>query len=146
MKRFFKIVGIVFLVILAFVVIMFLSLYIRYTKESVAIHRSVDAFVSGIETGSSIGLDNYIHPNFKTLLEGLLVEHGELFKNISGVHEKSWYFSYTSSTNTGETTEYKGDAQLKTGGVDDITIDLVKYNGIWVVYGVHIDPKPDSKK
>ena len=135
--------GIAYLVLGLLVIfsVLFGALYLRYATQSTQIHVTVGAFMEQTKSGTSETLKPYIHPEFASILDDLLKQHRDLFARIANVQEKKHYFSYSWKSSVGETTTYRGNVMYDTGQFADITIDLVKYSGQWVVYGVDLKPK-----
>lgn len=145
MKTFLKVVGYGILILIVCAGAFFGVMYSKYTSQSKDIHAAVNTFITASKNGDVETLEPIVYPAFAEQLGKLLSENQELFAHISGIVEKTGYFSYSMKSGVGETTEYQGDLLFDTGDVSDVVIKLIKSEGKWMIYGLDIVPKSEAK-
>lgn len=142
MTKFLHIIGYIFLAMFVF----WLVLFIRYQTQSKEIHNSVDKFIEAASHGNAEGLKAILNPEDSAPIFSLIKENYALFSPISGVKENGWPFNYSYKSGIGETTTYNGKVSFNDGDEDrGIIINLIKYDGKWLVSGFYILPAETKK-
>ena len=136
MKTFFIWAGYILGGLVVLVAFFFGALYVRYTSQSSEIHRVAEGFISQLRTGTSEGIQPYIYPDqhFIEQVAAMQKAKKEAFSHITKVTEKGSYFNYSWKLGTGETTEYDGTFTIDTGDTAEVSVDLIKHEGVWKVY------------
>ncbi len=126
--------------VIALIVVVFGALHIRYNTQSEAIHTTVDAFIAETKSGTIDSLQTYVHPEFLGQVIQFLNSQGQFFTRAVNVKENRLYFDYSWKWGVGEATVYRGTVTWNTGETGDYDLKLVKKDGVWVVYGLNIQP------
>lgn len=142
MTKFLHIIGYIFLAMFAF----WLLLFIRYQTQSKEIHSTVDTFIKESSHGNIEALKTILYPDASVPLINIIKENTAMFSPIFGVKENGGLFNYSYKSGIGETTTYNGKVSFNDGDEDrGITINLIKYDGKWLVSGFYILPAETKK-
>lgn len=132
-------------ILLIFVLIMG-SLYLRKMSQQEQIIATVDTFILAGRSSDSSALKEIVHPSALAGTEKFVAENKVLFTAIREVVERKGPFNYSWKSGVGETTEFFGDAKFSDGATADLSVQVIKSEGKWLVYGFEFSNFKEMKQ